>query len=263
MNKFRFNKNIDRISKEDVEKMCLLPLAHNTDIANYQNILNSERLVPKECDVFKERITYFFYGLPIYAKKNWSYPVFMFFKTSDTDLDVKGVYPLDTGGLFYGIITDRNKSKETPSAEDIKMYFNCAESDEHHITSRKIVKAFFDTNENYLRGKMTVEREQFKTFYGIEYSNFTAIDSDYFIEERAKAIEIHNHSELKLEDTKIELLILPEEYYGAFKEETEKIFDQENIKTYNAVIRGKGIPRIIEFAQESMVEHLSKKKANV
>ncbi len=258
MGVFSFDKNIEKVSDSVAMALDLLPLTHNSDINTCQHILDSGKLIPHECEIFGEKILYFFYGQPVYAKEDWSYPVFFFIKPQDESLNIKSIYPIDTGGLIYDYIKDKNLKGPKITVKDVKKFLECKINEtEYHIVSRKLVSFFFGNNENYLSGKLVANEEDLVTLFAEKYMDLNTIESAFIDKNRSKSIEVHNSTELTLDKSNVEYVIFPEEKLKFFKPVSDTMFAK--IDTYPTSIRELGISRIIEYAKDKFKDYLIKK----
>lgn len=132
----------------------LLPLMHSCECFDARNILTAQELEARFCNVFKERLLYFYYGKP-------SYPVGEKVKAFRTDLEylpvcfivdlqkvlIHKVYPFDSGAFFGNVYEDFLHRHMT--IDDFEL-----SNDEEGIKS--YLSFMFGNNENYFDGTAIV-----------------------------------------------------------------------------------------------------------
>ncbi|MCL2860947.1 MAG: hypothetical protein FWE22_00830 [Firmicutes bacterium] len=151
-----FLKNIN-LSGDDLQCLCL---CHSTFSKAGEKILKDNFINVSECNVFKKRLVYLFYGIPAYKKKvaviqdcalhN------MVFLLDEKNIKKDRLFPFDTGA-YHGGAFDRHISKCAYNLDE----FEIASGD-----AKKYVKVFFDNNSNYVSRKANVckEAEDFGDF---------------------------------------------------------------------------------------------------
>jgi hypothetical protein len=133
-----------------------LPLVHAIECRHLDSILKSHTLEPRHCSVFQEPLLYFFYGRPAYRDpsktlpiKDISFcPICFVFRTGNR-FPLKRLFPFDTGA------SQAPHALYEPHvlAADALNRFGVLALIEN---ARRIVKAFFETDENYLAGRAKI-----------------------------------------------------------------------------------------------------------
>lgn len=127
-----------------------LPLVHTTESSRIFKILKEGKLAASPCNVFKgENLTYFFVGRPSYKLKTdeaqtyyWQLPL-VFVTKFDAALKFKRILPFDSGAF---------RNARLPS-HILSFDFDSFDLSEDPVLVRKLVAAFFGSNENYYKRK--------------------------------------------------------------------------------------------------------------
>jgi len=127
----------------------ILPSTHITNAYNLPQILNSNILEPKNCGVFGEDLSYFFYGRPSYRTRKddsvaleHNLPI-VFIVDTEKLQPLKRIFPFDSGAFdegFYEGYFDKSCERddfELPASLEIL---------------KKLVDAFYGDNHGYLLG---------------------------------------------------------------------------------------------------------------
>jgi hypothetical protein len=133
-----------------------LPLVHATECHHFDSIRRSHMLRPRPCPVFNEPLLYFFYGRPSYRDsskttpiKDISYcPICFVFRTG-RNIPIKRLFPFDTGA------SQNPHALYEPQvlANDALLKFSLIGAIQN---AQRIVRTFFDTDENYLGGRAKI-----------------------------------------------------------------------------------------------------------
>lgn len=124
-----------------------LDLYHVTIGKYISDIISIGKLEPRYCQVFKEKLLYFSYGLPFYRPQNIQtedaaeFPVVFVFHQNLISGFIEKCFPFDTGGVHQGVFTNRWKTEFNP----IDDY--CIKNE-----PERLVWCFYEKNENYLKG---------------------------------------------------------------------------------------------------------------
>ncbi len=183
----------------------LLPLMHSCECFDARNILNTQELETRFCNVFKENLLYFYYGKP-------SYPVGEKEKEYRTDVEYLPVcfivdlrkisiykaYPFDTGAFFADVYSDflhrhmKIDSFELPGDEEgIKSYLSF----------------MFGDNEKYFDG-VAIKRELTGEPNLDALLKMMTADGTMKFDERARTIEVISKDNVQLKDA-LKCIILP------------------------------------------------------
>ncbi|NOU17118.1 MAG: hypothetical protein HOO91_06120 [Bacteroidales bacterium] len=138
-------ENEINLNSEFSEKK-LLDFCHVSFGKYFNNLVKVGKLVPRECDIFKEKLLYFSYGVPYYKPRNMQtenaleFPIAFIFKI-DAFKNIIDYFPFDTGCIYSSRISGLSgKGFEPPNDFCI------------HSNPEKLVSCFYKTNENYLKG---------------------------------------------------------------------------------------------------------------
>ncbi|CDZ59612.1 hypothetical protein [Neorhizobium galegae] len=185
--KTRLQTYLDRFS--DTNRP--LPLIHTTSTNGFRHILRDKAIkAHKECPVFKEWLVYFFYGRPAYKisvdeatqRVTDEYLPVAFITRPDAVSNIKRIFPFDSGAFdnaAYGGVHHRSSTlADYELAPALK-------------SARRVVRAFFNTNQNYVLGEP--QQRRVNAFDNPEVNAYlTLIDgtTDLSIDDRRYSIEI-------------------------------------------------------------------------
>ena len=147
-----FNDLISEIYIDNFE-IKDLPVIHTTTESVLFNIMLEKQLKsPKKCKVYEESLVYFFYGKASFYTDteiiNFSTdpPLCILFDSENLNNEnLKRVLPFDSGGYDRYNITKYSKDQFTVSNPKLDV-------------CRKLIYFLYDTNQNYLKNKITNER---------------------------------------------------------------------------------------------------------
>jgi hypothetical protein len=191
-----------------------LPSVHVTDGYTFRKILETKKLVPTPCRVFKtERLLYFFYGKPSYRSSvtkqikpnDAELSVAFFLKLGSlASLKVKRVFSFDSGAYQRGRFDRFVKiARQRIGIKEFQMRSNT-----HEIL--KQIESFFGTNEKYFERQPKLEidginRESLDYFeltalHGlIQASSTAAFDDRLFVQEAAlSCVALNRHRACRL-----------------------------------------------------------------
>jgi hypothetical protein len=189
-----------------------MPVIHTTSAYAAKQIIKGDLIRPRPCDTFKgEELTYLFYGRPSYKKigdsqiaQYWELPS-LFVMDYDA-IDLKRIYPFDTGafGKFPNFIS-------MMPLEEFELAASLG-------APQRLVSAFFVDPDRYFRLRprdardfngrfdVTATDEEIRALHQLALSYSERIDDRRF------AIEIQTECEIKLRDSGLKAVIIPEEY---------------------------------------------------
>ena len=193
----------------DCEELETLPLTHKKDWYVARSILKNGAIPLEDCDVFCERLQYFFYGRPAYAvaqgkgnrKDNLYFPVC--FLIDPTCVEIDSVFPFDTGAFadeFYDDYIhedmDINKFLISPTLQTIKGFINYfyGDNEKYYTRKQKNIVTSYDTIDE-LRAYISI---------------MTASGAPSF-DERAETIEVITRSPLSLH-AGVKAMVIPNEF---------------------------------------------------
>ena len=177
-----------------------LPLVHTTDYYRLPSIRTTNMLQTHPCTVFKEAILYLFYGRPAYrdalrtspTRDVGLYPVCFVFRPGTALKKIKRLYPFDTGAA-----QDGRYEPDVNRTNAITAYRVTEAID----SARRIVKCFFETNEQYLCNKPKSGLAFASTEIDAEsYYRLINGGGDPDCDDRRSAVEIQVANSLDLRD---------------------------------------------------------------
>jgi hypothetical protein len=214
--KRRAEGRLNRLILQQTPVAPALPLVHITRAYAFDEILEGDTLDPKECGVFKEQLTYLFYGRPAYRAKDgnnarleFEWPIVFIFDPQRLSA-IRRLFPFDTGAFALGIY-DHFFAKDS-RVEDFVL-------DPTLDAATKIVGALYVNNEEYYLGgtrkNVDIPHRQFELQGLYELARLPGIQGASSMwqkrDERSSAIEIQFDQPLPLTDTLI-AVILPKPY---------------------------------------------------
>jgi hypothetical protein len=194
----------------------ILPLVHITRAYGFDTILDGDALEPSECDVFKEKLIYLFYGRPAYRAKDgnnarleFEWPIVFVFDPEKVP-DLRRIFPFDTGAFALRLYSEFFDKKSE------LMDFSLDPTLE---SAKKLVSAFYQDNEEYYRGEtrknVDIPLRQFEAQGVHELARLPgvqgAITQYRTRDERSSAIEVQVSRTISLKHALI-ALVLPEPY---------------------------------------------------
>lgn len=191
-----------------------LPLFHTCEAFQARTYIRDRELKTTDiCEVFKEPITYLFYGRPAYKyalkggmTKNISvYPVCFIF---DIDLlpEIQRIYPFDTGALHHKILSNFIHGDNTVAHFEL-------EPERNRIAD--VVLHFHGTNANYLAGTLEEKAHDPFNFESVSYAEMHKTYVPDASDERRITIEVHAPERLKLKDGALRAMIVPMPLLGS------------------------------------------------
>lgn len=219
-----FVVNIEHVSDHEVNR--ILPLSHNCESSYFEGILNTKVIEPVLCDVFEEKLSYFFWGKPSYfSPKKTQRPCFLLFAPEEPP-KIKRIAPFDTGAFKDGLY-DRSKMAYSKNY-DIKHFCIEAENLEYNY-NQKIVRRFFKNNKSYFNGNLCNEINEAKDLSesGVAvYEIYSNPHPDYD-PKRATSIEIQVDENYDFKNHKLIYAIVYDKSIKRFKEKIKSIFGEE------------------------------------
>lgn len=219
------------------EAFELLPLFHTCDGLDARNhILNSSINTSDTCEVFKENITYLFYGRPAFkydTKNSLSrdislYPT-AFVMNAENIGGIKRIYPFDSGAMHHKRYEDYFNRKMTVLDFELEP-----------ITSRisDVVLHFFGSNENYLNFKTNDINNEETDFEAHSFLEMVRSLSNSKADERRATIELQAHEVVKLGPNSLKAIIVPTALRDTkliknFAESNEVIIESYDVAVWN------------------------------
>lgn len=226
----------------EVDDIQLLPLLHTCDAYSLRRILESMRLKPQLCDVFKLDLLYTYYGVPSYrskydkATKNTAYyPICIILDSSQFN-NFHKIFPFDSGAFV-----------KLPEVKDTFFHHQTAIEDfelERNISSAmKVIKTFYESNENYIYEKPNSSKEfSLLDFEALSYKNLISNENNGKLDDRASSIEIIFDEDIVLNTSTVKQIIIP----NVFKDDSKVCSLLENnfgVKEALGYSTFKGMPR--------------------
>jgi hypothetical protein len=194
---------------EDVNDIISLPLLHTCDAFSLRGILENMALIPQHCDVFSLELLYTYYGIPSYrsnynlATLNPAFHMICIILDSEKVKEFYKVFPFDSGA-FEKLPT----MKETffhPKNKIIDF-----ELENTLDSPKRIIKTFYETNDNYLKQKPQVTKKfsQFD-FEAISYENLISQNINNILDDRTSSIEVIFNQTVSLSKETVKQIIIP------------------------------------------------------
>lgn len=183
-----------------------LPLTHTTDAFDLRDIVSSAEIQPSYCEIFREELSYFFYGRPAYRKNGTiqanslaAYaPIVLIFKPSVAD-DAITAFPFDSGAFkdekYLEVMHHRMAVEDfglEPSLEKIG----------------KLVIFFFGSNNRYYDQIPARKRKAGAgEFEAQGYSELVVYRGKNERDDRSTTIEVILDNHLKLKDNLLAVIV--------------------------------------------------------
>lgn len=192
------------------DKTQSLPLIHTTSTNAFREIVSEKAIkAHKECDVFKEWLIYLFYGRPAYKVRvneadqqvTDEYLPVAFIVRPDAVTNVKRVFPFDSGTFDNDAYLSVHH--KTAKLSDFEL-------EPSLIAARRVVKAFFGTNQNYVLGEATSRGKLNPLDHPEASAYFSLVEgvADRSVDDRRYSIEIQTLDPLYLA-TDILAVVMP------------------------------------------------------
>lgn len=175
-----------------------LPASHLTDALSFQGLVDKFQLEPRFCPVFKDFLTYLFYGGLFYRKyfsptnRAADLPVAFLFNPAVSSL-AERYYPSDTGAL--------EKMEADEGLDEVKGFRTrfCALGGDP-ATLCKMVHYIFETNDRYLFGEPRAECRNLPDPLPDLFKLFSRDLSERGIDQRFRRFELHFRRPISLKD---------------------------------------------------------------
>lgn len=173
-----------------------LPLTHVTDAYRLRDIVNTQELRPKACDVFNESLLYFFYGRPAYRPGKENQPTAgkehapICFIVSGMPKTIRRMFPFDSGAVH-------NKIVNAQFHPEVRMEDYMIEPDPS--TPRRLINLFYGSMEKYLENDpiMGLSLPTFE-YEAENYYSILRGENNLRADERATTIEIQTQESMKI-----------------------------------------------------------------
>lgn len=187
---------------------------HSTNSANIMDILQTGHIQTSACDVFDgEKLVYLFIGRPSYKKSTevetpyWMLPT-VFILKGLTNLQIKRIYPLDTGAF------DRKRLPAYLTVFDLESY--ALGTDPGQIN--RIIAAFYETSERYMRGEARpLDSIKAEVHIDVRHTKIEALVRLYAerslpeIDDRGRNIEVQISEDIPLAENVVGV-VMPDAY---------------------------------------------------
>ncbi|WP_338188465.1 hypothetical protein [Thalassospira tepidiphila] len=187
-----------------------LPMVHNTDCFTLSKVVDNGEVSPSFCNHFQEELTYLFYGRPAYrvnitaepTSLRHHFPVCLIFDPQ-LELDVKRVFPFDSGAFFSGAYSEHMHSDMEIS--DFLIGNNLADC-------KSLVSTFFGSNEQYFMGKaIDVAHLDPSHFEAQSYVSLINNKASNSVDGRSFCVEIQTGKPINILGA-VSAIILPSEF---------------------------------------------------
>jgi hypothetical protein len=203
------------LTKKNLPSDLTLPWVHSASAASLFSILEDEKLLAINCDVFKgEKLVYFFVGRPAYKiprvenPSEWQMPV-VFVVRFNKPPPIKRVFPFDSGAFHKG---------RMPSY--ISLFpIGAFELATDMAMAGRLVSFYFKTQKRYFDRQATGDQEMREEHdLDITHDQILALGKLYRdrdaakLDDRAAAIEIQIAEDIPLEKSNVLGVVVPAEY---------------------------------------------------
>jgi hypothetical protein len=186
----------------------MMPLTHVCQGYFFREILRAKQLKPSPCQVFSEKLVYFFYGKPAYKPKTDGAaveslafaPVCLVCKP-DLIPNPRRIAPFDTGAFAAGLYSDYTVRKMT--VDDFLL-------DVSPEAPGRVVAHFFYSNREYFKGKPAAIQIPPMEFEAQSYYNLITDKGKTSGDQRRSSIEIQTDQLITIEPDSVLLVVLPE-----------------------------------------------------
>lgn len=227
----RFNE----ILKDVDGKIKHLPLLHSCDGYGFRSILESERLEPAMCKIFKEKYLYAYYGIPSYRKsleeasKNMAFFPICFILNHRNIPDLDRLHPFDTGAFFK--IPEIKNEYFHP-----KMELADFELDPSIRNAVRVVEKFYSTNKKYIENNPSVSTSEFgeTEFEARSYSSLISNEANTRYDNRVSTIEMIYKQFIPLNKDSLLQVIIPNSFLddSFVRDKLIRAFDIDEPLTY-------------------------------
>jgi hypothetical protein len=194
----------------------LMPLVHITRAYAFDDMIAGDGLEPALCEVFRQKLIYFFYGRPSYRAKDgnnarleYEWPIVLIFDPNKI-AGLKRIFPFDTGAFKLGYYS------EFFDKAAILKDFELAPVIE---SAQRLVSAYYSDNREYYQGmsrkNVDIGQRQFEAQGVHELARLPGKQgnerSTGTRDERSSAFEIQVTKGINFEDALL-AVVLPEPY---------------------------------------------------
>lgn len=189
-----------------------LPLAHSAPARYAESIINSEKLEPSLCSVFKEKLLYFYYGRPAYRKEAEKTSsdkslVPIVFIVNPNIAKIKRVFPFDSGAYIRYV--DKHLSKK-------------AELEKYQLPKslksiQSYIHAIYGSNKKYYCGECKIGSDlpdyliKMRKKLGMEdfdnFLNFISSTNEDNFDDRSYTVEIQSHKSYYLKNNLLAVIV--------------------------------------------------------
>lgn len=151
------------VSKLDQSDLIALPFFHNTKMSSFEEIEINQWVLNAEIkdEFHKDKKIFFFYGNPVYVKKEWDHPIVLGVKFKNLKKP-ESICPTDTGLIMQ--LVKNNRVKQSDRGRDYYYHhFTQDVYEEQFIpTINKYLTDWFGNIENYCSGRL-MENPKYET----------------------------------------------------------------------------------------------------
>ena len=190
------------------------PFVHSTPARNVFDILENGRLKPMPCNVFREKLCYFFVGRPAYKWSTagdtsyWQLP-FVLVMRRPGRVGIKRMYPFDTGSF---------------AARRLPDYLVGFDMDRYGLGTDisavgALIDVFFGTDSAYIKGRARSDEDiRVAHSLGAEHQEIEALArlygerSNSYFDDRARTIEVQVEEDVAITGEDLLGIVIPHVY---------------------------------------------------
>lgn len=185
-----------------------MPLIHSTSMLNCRGVINDNCINTIDCDVFNEKLLYFFYGKPSYRVYSKSksrndiacYPV-SFIMDPAFDIQIKRIFPFDSGAFHNGFY--KSFVSELLPVESFELGTGMD-------VPQKIIDLFFGNNKSYYFGEIKSGVKFGPLDFELNlYHQLISSTGESSVDDRRSSIELQVDRKIELNKNNIMAVVLP------------------------------------------------------
>lgn len=224
----------DFLKRPSIKPSGKMPMVHTTSAYYLRHIVESDAVLPQDCEVFRNKLSYFFFGRPAYKVKGdglqgaeWELPACLIF---DYDVISKPtrIFPFDTGAHYHKLVPNfigmmaRSEFEATPVAD----------------APLKIVGAFFTDIRSYFEARPKAlsdfEREFSPNVFDAEVKamhRLATSESNAKLDDRRLSVEVQLDTALDLKVAKPLAVVAPLPYCDdkGFRDHVQSVWSAQLI----------------------------------
>ncbi|WP_143569815.1 hypothetical protein [Tenacibaculum agarivorans] len=247
--------------KENLEGIKTLPLSHNCNFHHVEGILNKKKIEAKDCNIFNDKLAYFFYGKPSYFKEAHKIPVFLLFEFKDLKTEHR-IAPFDTGAYYNGLLDGVKKESIEDGKDSISLDKFCylsKEGENSEDYNKNVISYFFDDNLNYYDNSIKDDIEHYNAC-SLHYE-YIAVEGLYSkdYDDRATSIEVQFRDDFSIERNKLIYAFIPRDMAKAWTPKLKNINKDVQIEVYLRTKLSGGVTKMAGIANQAIKRFLESK----